>query len=296
MILLYLLHQKILASSDELELPDDDPHTLIDFEGFEYLITQSRCVYRNTFIWEKSPPFMVLLVHSTPKNVERRQVIRDKWAYFNSKQKIQVYFLLGTTESPKVQEQVDGENVVYSDIIQGNFIDSEQSKTYKHVMGLKWFTHYCVDAKYLVKIDDDVLINIPFVYNYLLDRVAQSDFMMGEYIPQEAVPRYGEMAVIKEEYSEDFFPYHAKVSAVIYSADVAIALNYISRKVPYLWREDVFVTGVLRHKLRVNIVDMKDYIWRSSQMNSTKKDSFKFMFSEPIDDDADREKLWKNIQ
>ncbi|CAK9293523.1 unnamed protein product [Gordionus sp. m RMFG-2023] len=52
----------------------------------------------------------------------------------------------------------------YRDIVQGNFVDSYQNLTYKMIMGFKWIVSRCPKADYILKIDDDVYVDIFKLY------------------------------------------------------------------------------------------------------------------------------------
>ncbi|CAK9293524.1 unnamed protein product [Gordionus sp. m RMFG-2023] len=52
----------------------------------------------------------------------------------------------------------------YRDIVQGNFLDSYQNLTYKMIMGFKWIVSRCPKADYILKMDDDIYIDIFKLY------------------------------------------------------------------------------------------------------------------------------------
>ena len=53
------------------------------------------------------------------------------------------------------------ENERHRDIIQGSFLDSYGNLTLKTRMALKWTVEDCPSAKYVMKTDDDMWINVP---------------------------------------------------------------------------------------------------------------------------------------
>jgi hypothetical protein len=72
--------------------------------------------------------------------------------------------------NPNTQKLIELENSKFGDILQGNFIDAYRNLTYKHTMVFKWFLESCASAEYLLKTDDDVFINTPFLIHYLENR------------------------------------------------------------------------------------------------------------------------------
>ena len=47
------------------------------------------------------------------------------------------------------------------------FQDTYQNLTIKTVMGLKWMSIFCPKAKYVLKTDDDIFVNIPLLIKAL---------------------------------------------------------------------------------------------------------------------------------
>lgn len=58
------------------------------------------------------------------------------------------------------QKRVEDESEKRRDIIQEDFIDSYNNLTIKSIFMLKWFNNKCPSAKYLVKSDDDMYLNL----------------------------------------------------------------------------------------------------------------------------------------
>lgn len=84
----------------------------------------------------------------------------------------------------------------------GSFIDTYHNLTYKHVMNLKWFNTHCSGVKYLIKMDDDVLMNVPAVIDYLNDQNNQNKAVSGFYFGPCFLIRKGKWPVTQEEWRE----------------------------------------------------------------------------------------------
>ena len=123
----------------------------------------------------KTPVFVVIVVFSSPKNIEKRSVIRSTWAeikvkdadsditnivlkgsYGNSKRLVKTVFLLGKTDK-ETQNSTEIESEYYNDIVFGSFKDSYGNLTLKTKLGLKWAYKFC-KFKYYLKTDDDVFV------------------------------------------------------------------------------------------------------------------------------------------
>ncbi|XP_053398857.1 UDP-GalNAc:beta-1,3-N-acetylgalactosaminyltransferase 1-like [Mercenaria mercenaria] len=106
--------------------------------------------------------FLVIVLSSTT-NFNRRQTLRKTWAnesLYTSYGTLKIVSLLGITDKAKVQKQIDEEFNLYGDTVQGAFLDTYENLTHKSTMGFKWATERCRNAKYIIKTDDDVVINM----------------------------------------------------------------------------------------------------------------------------------------
>lgn len=76
-------------------------------------------------------------------------------------------FLLGDTDSLEAQNQVMEESSKYGDVIQEGFLDTYNNLTLKSVMLLKWVRSHCRHARYIMKTDDDMFVNLPRLIGFL---------------------------------------------------------------------------------------------------------------------------------
>ncbi len=60
--------------------------------------------------------------------------------------------MIGTPTSEEDLKAIQEEHQLYGDIVQGSFLESYRNLTLKAVMGLKWVTTYCSNAKYVIKV------------------------------------------------------------------------------------------------------------------------------------------------
>lgn len=117
----------------------NDRTTLIDLQNFSFIINNNVCN-------KTKPIILLILVHSAPVNLQKRNAIRETWG----QQSISVITLFLVGISSHYKKELIEENSMYKDLIQGNFVDVYRNITYKHVMGLKWVTYYC-SGKFLNK-------------------------------------------------------------------------------------------------------------------------------------------------
>jgi hypothetical protein len=235
-----------------------NPHKLIDLNNFTFLINKP-CENLNQL------PIVVITINSAPANFRNRKIIRETWGGFDSRSLI--VFMLGAVPDD-VQSQLELENKVYGDIVQGNFIDSYQNLTYKHAMVFKWFLESCPTVKFLLKTDDDVFINTPLMYEYLQGNgpnnstiFNKTELMLCD--PAEflnPIRSESKWKVTVEEYSNNVYPPYCRGYVVFYSSDAVLKLYRGVQRLKYFWIEDVHVTGVVAQIMNVTIEPLGDLI------------------------------------
>ncbi|XP_014261648.1 beta-1,3-galactosyltransferase 5 [Cimex lectularius] len=222
-------------------LPPDDLSTLINLKEFSFLSKYS-C---------NATPLVAVIVHSAPNNIYHRRMIRSTWG-----NALDIVFMVGETNSSSIQNQLEEEMKEHSDIVQGTFIDSYRNMTYKHVMGLKWATYHCPGARYILKTDDDVFVNTPFLQAFLNSQVSPLGarrLLLCNVMDRTIVKRSyrSKWRVTPAEYSGRWYPKYCTGWAVLYSPDVAFTLYAEAQKSKYFWIDDVHITGTLVAKTNI---------------------------------------------
>lgn len=108
-----------------------------------------------------------IAVVSAPGNFEKRNTIRNTWKKHLRNEIVAglidvagFAFLMGKTGDSSIQDAIVQENRNYSDIIQVNMVDSYQNLTLKTVSILDWVDEYCPRVQFVLKVDDDVYVNV----------------------------------------------------------------------------------------------------------------------------------------
>jgi hypothetical protein len=145
-------------------------------------------------------------------NFAGRNSIRHTWANYNSLKNMKVVFLIGNTDNATISKEVFFESNLYGDIIQENFVDSYRNLTLKTLMGLKWVSNYCYNARFVMKVDDDVVVHTLNTLD-LLNQIDMTyptlhNTFLCKYISNATVLRNktSKFYVSKEEYPLDIFP------------------------------------------------------------------------------------------
>ena len=71
------------------------------------------------------------------------------------------------SENETINKQIEEENKINRDILQiNNFIDNYYNLTTKIMKSFKWISRYCSNAKYILRINDDVILNTHYFIDH----------------------------------------------------------------------------------------------------------------------------------
>lgn len=268
-------------------LADTDLHSLIDLPSFNFNINQKVC--------NNNTKLIMALVHTAPGHYAKRQAIRDTWAKM-----IPTLFFMGLPESNITQNNVVLENQLYSDIVQGDFIDCYRNLTYKHVMVLKWTLYYCPCARYLLKTDDDTLVNAPYlleILNHRLSPLGARNLLMCQLMLSSMVKRSyrSKWRVSYSEYPNRWYPIYCRGWVIMYSPDVIYKLYTEAQVSPYFWIDDVHITGTIADKQNITQTDLGELAVDESDVQGDKNISRKFLFCLLTEADQSMRKFWNTL-
>ena len=205
-----------------------------------YLLNPARTVCRGDV-------FLIVYVHTAVSHVKQRLVIRETWG--DRKQyalAVRVVFVMGIDVGrPSGQDWINYESSLYGDIIQKDFADTYHTLTYKAIAGLKWVSDYCTNAKFVLKTDDDVFVNMFSLLKHLQSRVGTKRLLLCHTQIKPNVLRSGKNRATWKDYAGDRYPNFCTGAAYVMTTDVVVDLYCFSFVVPFLWLDDVYVTGLL---------------------------------------------------
>nr|XP_048278865.1 beta-1,3-galactosyltransferase 5-like [Myodes glareolus] len=194
---------------------------------------------------KQKPPFLVLLVTSSHKQLAARMAIRKTWgreAEVRGK-RVKTLFLLGASDRTYEMNAIAQEGKQYRDIIQKDFKDIYFTLTLKTMMGMEWVHHFCPQSAFVMKTDSDVFVNVGYLTDLLLKKNKTSRFFTGsimyDYTPIRET--FSKWFVSKFEYPWDRYPPFCSGTGYVFSSDVASKVFNVSESVPFLKLEDVFV-------------------------------------------------------
>ena len=206
--------------------------------------------------------FMLVYVHSARANHDRRNAIRETWGNTTYVARelnttTRVVFVLGkAVEDSQDISRIAEESSQYGDIVLVDYIDTYRNLTHKALSALRWIQTYCRQARFVLKTDDDVLVNNVAVLNDMMEWERQGSMsLIGCLnIGPSRVSRKGKWNVSENTYSKKMWPQYCHGAFFFFSTEVAMALLEVSKYNPFVWVDDAFITGILRDRIGVDIV------------------------------------------
>lgn len=221
---------------------------LISPFSYKYLLNQPA-------LCQNRKPFLLLMIPVTLQDSESRTAIRKTWGQGNLVPNVDIarVFFVGEPREhdPKLVEDLEKESAAFGDIVQMNFLDSYYNLTIKTMMIMNWAARYCQFARYVMKIDADIFLNVPYLVDYLQNK-AKNNYITGSVIT-DGRPRRDPKSkwhLSEEMYPEDLFPPYLSGAGYVFSVDLAKKISLASRFVHPIPMEDVYV-GLCLHFLSV---------------------------------------------
>lgn len=223
---------------------------LVNPHNFRYIIqNNSTCEKKND-----TNVYLLICVCIAPANFKHREVIRNTWgSIVKHNPEVRLIFLIGKPNNGTIQIKLHNESRQYNDIIEEDFVDSYRNLSLKSVAMLKWAMTYCEGVKYVLKADDDMFINVPYLIGVLKDK-QKTNSVIG-MLNTGARPIHNPASkwyTPQEMYKEAVYPPYLSGTAYVISGDIVSKLFHASEMTPLFWLEDVYITGLCRRKINAN--------------------------------------------
>jgi len=226
---------------------------------------------------------------SKTTNFNQRQAIRNTWTNKNFKENslLKNVFIIGLSPDQTVNKRIQLESEIFGDIVQGNFIDTYRNLTFKTILGIKWMSEYCDNAKFILKIDDDMVVNTKSLSDYFFiltknNTITLNNSMYGlctATIPQR--DKNSKWYIPAEDYAGNVYPKYCIGSAYIFTSDLMKPMYNLTHYIKPFIMEDVYV-GMLAKELNTNFNQIWQYWCYNSYMAvnftmNTKSECFHFV-------------------
>lgn len=198
---------------------------------------------------------VVIMVISKPSHYDIRMKIRRTWGQKRSD--IAVVFLMGKTNDRRIETLLEAEKLACGDMVFAHFKENYRNLTLKSMSVIHWVSKYCRDADFLLKVDDDVYVNIPRLLEVLYELNVKRKVLYGKVVRQRKVTRRNgtRYFVSLEEYPMEEFPRYLIGPCYLFPASLASVIYYASLIQPFNPMEDVFITGLVAKNLNFKIVN-----------------------------------------
>lgn len=191
---------------------------------------------------------LIVLILTVHQNLKARNALRRTWLTYTGKntKNVRYVFLLGETRDERLRKDVLEENEWSHDIVKENFVDSYKNLTYKTIMGFKWAATRCAHARFVLKTDDDMYVNIPNLLKRLntLGEERLKKTVIGACNKKSSPIRNkkSKWFASADSYPERFYPGFCSGTGYATSLSLARDVYRVSPHVPFFHLEDVYVS------------------------------------------------------
>ena len=187
---------------------------------------------------------LLILIFTTKSGRKRRDALRKTWttpSANNTNPKFRYLFLVGSSNRNS-EMKLREENDLHQDMAMQGFKDAYKNLTLKTMMGMEWHVKFCSQAKFVMKTDDDVYINVENLLN-VTKRSDLKNKVFG-YCQLTARPMRGwsKWAPTMLEYPGSTYPGYCSGTGYVMSGTIAEAIYRVSPHVPFFYLEDVYVS------------------------------------------------------
>ena len=206
---------------------------------------------------------VIALVYSDIRHRSIRDVIRKTWASVtrNNTAIVRHVFVFGTSSNTSDNKAIFEESMNYGDIVQQDFLDTYANLTLKTMAALKWVTKHCTDAKYVLKTDDDMWVNMKRLL-WVLPRYDLHHAIGGSCLTSgSAVPirdTQSKWYASYDSYPASRYPGFCTGTGYIMEMQTAMDILNVSPHVPFFHLEDVYVALCVR-RLRYRLQNLPGF-------------------------------------
>lgn len=148
------------------------------------------------------------------------------------------------------------EQHTWGDLIVAKSPDGYPMLGLKTLHMLEWVLLYCPLAPRLLKTDDDVFVNMPYLLQFISDTAGGRGAVWGT-VEAKGTPEREHVPT--SIYPYPIYPPHARGAAYLMTTDLVLPLLRAALGAPYLPHEAVLVTGMLLHNVSAELVHVPGF-------------------------------------
>ncbi|CAL8122781.1 unnamed protein product [Orchesella dallaii] len=214
---------------------------------------------------------LVVLVPTAIGNFKQRDSVRKTWGSFSARQDVVIGFMAGNPKLSHINDSTlelfHQEIDLFRDIIIADLQDSYQNLTLKSLFMIEWASTFCSSARFFMKTDDDVFLNVPLVLKFISE-IEEDDSRQPKIYGNVFSGHYPQRdAWFKHKVSYKIYPHNMSYPnftsgpSYLVSAKVLRPLLKNAVNLPLFNLEDVFLTGFVASSLdipRINVTQFRN--------------------------------------
>jgi hypothetical protein len=269
---------------------------IINSHNYTYIFNPGKNICHNQNVK------ILIYIHSSPKNFKNRQFVRETWSNRVLFPNIRTVFMMGLTNDLNVNNLLKYEYGEYGDIVQENFLDTYRNLTLKAIMALKWIKDYCPNVNYIVKLDEDILMNT-FALLEFIEELETKDFKNEKTImchrwrkAKVSRNKASKWFVTHDEIKENVYLDYCAGAAYIFTPDLpAIYFNF-SQYIRFFWIDDYYITGQIRTLTNTTLTGIESkFVMRANRSSEFYTHGNKIIFGHFTKKINEFSRIWKKI-
>ena len=160
---------------------------------------------------------------------------------------------------------------------------------------MQWAVAFCPNALFVLKVDEEMFVNIPSLVDYLLNlKEHLEDIYVGRVIHQDMPNRdpNSQEFVPFSQYPEKYYPDYCSREAFVMSQDAARMMYVVFKEVPIIVPADVFV-GICAKT--IGLIPIHSSRFSGKRHIRYNRCCYKFIFTSSETTDAEMPQAWKEI-
>lgn len=209
--------------------------------------------------------FLLVIVCSSPdkhENMERRDMIRKTWGNINAADvprdvKWKTVFMMGKPQDVEIHRAVMSEHKQHGDLLIGDYKDEYRNISTKLLMAFQWASK--IKFNYILKTDDDVYVDIPWLTAWLKARGDEEFLYAGRLysgpVQRDKTHRH---YVAPDDLSLDYYPVFCKGAMYVLSRNLLTRMVDLSKHIKRIGPDDAYV-GLLAYQLGVKATGIPEF-------------------------------------
>ncbi|XP_046453458.1 uncharacterized protein LOC124201058 isoform X3 [Daphnia pulex] len=264
--------EELAAGAEPLMAPGMGP-VVNDITWFRYPININPCRFFDSPAAaaagnSSSRISLFISVISGPNNYERRAAIRRTWPVHLKNQTnlnhpldvVGFGFVIGLTNDSVVQQKVKEESEQFGDILLVNMIDRYVNLSVKVASLFNWVDTYCPRVDYVLKVDDDVYVNVHNLATVLHSLTVADQSIYGRQCGGNIPDRKGgKWMTSYENWPWQKFPIYFQGAGVVIAGSAVRPILAAMQVTPYFIWDDMYLVGLCAVKAKVQLRTSNQY-------------------------------------